>query len=98
MDARGIADVYIDDTKALTVDVENSKNFQRFKQATILVIHCAARDKHVNEPIPSEEMAARAKLITEAGAYEAKEILGWICNFRTLSVALHENKCVAWRK
>ena len=38
------------------------------------------------------------KLIAEARADEAKTILGWICNFITLSVALPENKFVAWRK
>ena len=27
-----------------------------------------------------------------------KTILGWICNLRTLSVTLPENKFVAWRK
>ena len=43
VDARGVADVYIDNTISLTVDVENSNNVQRLEQA----IHCAARDKHV---------------------------------------------------
>ena len=44
VDARGIADVYIDDTIALTVDVENSNNVQRLKQATLLAKYCSARD------------------------------------------------------
>ena len=52
----------------------------------------------MNEPITREVMAARAKLIAEAGADEVKTILDWICNFRTLSIALPENKFVAWRK
>ena len=98
VDARVIADVYIDDTIALTVDVENSNNIKSLKQVTLLAIHYAAMDKHVNEPITREEMAARANLIAEAGADEVKTILGWICNFRTLSVSLPENKFVACRK
>ena len=98
MDARGIADVYIDDTIVRTVDVENSNNVKRLKEATIMAIHCAARDYHVNEPIPRDSMAAREKLIAEAGADEVKTILGWICNFRTLSVALPEKTILAWRK
>ena len=98
VDARGVEDVYIDDTIALTVDVENSNNIKRLKQATLLAIHCASRDKHVNETIPREEMAARAKLISEEEADKVKTILGWICNFRTLSVSLPDNKFVAWRK
>ena len=52
VDARGTADVYIDDTIALTVDVEDSNNVQRLKQATLLAIHCAAQEKHNDEPIP----------------------------------------------
>ena len=54
VDARGIADVYIDNTIALTVDVENLNNVKRLEQANLLAIHCVARDKHVNEPIPRE--------------------------------------------
>ena len=42
IDARGTADVYIDDTIALPVDVEDSNNVQRLEQATLLDIHCAA--------------------------------------------------------
>ena len=61
VDARGTADVYIDDTIALTEDVEDSNNVQRLEQATLLAIHCAAREKHNDEPIPREEMAAREK-------------------------------------
>ena len=57
VDARGTADVYIDNTIFLTVDVEESNNVQRLDQATILVIHCAAREKYNDEPIPREEMA-----------------------------------------
>ena len=98
VDVRGIVGVYIDNTIALTVNVENSNNVKRIEQETILAIQCAARDKHLNETIPREEIAARAKLISEAGADEVKTILGWIWNFRTLSVALPENKFVAWRK
>ena len=42
---RGIADVYIDDTVALTVDLEGSDNVARLEQSTLLAIHCAAREK-----------------------------------------------------
>ena len=76
VDTRGTEDVYIDDTIDLTVDVENSNNIQRIEQTTLLDIHCASRDKHVNEPITREEIAARAKLIAEAGADEVKK--SWV--------------------
>ena len=42
VDARGTVDVYIDDTIALTVDVKDSNNAQRLKEATLLAIHCSA--------------------------------------------------------
>ena len=43
VDARRTADVYIEDTISLTVDVKDSNNVQRIKQATHLAIHCAAK-------------------------------------------------------
>ena len=58
VDAKGTADVYIDDTIALVVDVKGSDNVKRLEQGTLLAIHCAAREKHSDEPIPREEMAA----------------------------------------
>ena len=61
VDTRGIADVYIDDTIALQVDVEDSNNDKRIEQTTLLAIHCSAQEKHNDEPIQREEMAARAK-------------------------------------
>ena len=42
-------------------------------------------------------MVAREKLLAKAGAEEIKIILGWILNFRTLTIALSENKYVAWK-
>ena len=45
VDARCTVDVYIDDTIALTVDVEDTNNAQRLEQATLLSIHCASREK-----------------------------------------------------
>ena len=97
VDARGTADVYIDDTISLTLYVGDSNNVQRLDQATLLAIHCAAREEYNNELIPREEMAARAKLLAEAGAEEIKTILSWILNFRTLKIFLPDNKYVAWK-
>ena len=59
VDKRGTADVYIDDTIALTVDVEDSNDVQPLNQVTLLAIHCAAQEKHSDEPIPRGEIAAR---------------------------------------
>ena len=51
-DARGTADVYIDDAVSLTVDVKDSNNVQRLEQETLLAIHFASQEKHNDEPIP----------------------------------------------
>ena len=42
VDARGTADVYIDNTISLTVEIKDSNNVQHLKQATLLDIHCSA--------------------------------------------------------
>ena len=41
-------------------------------------------------------MVALEKLIAEWGLAETKIILGWLFNFRTLTVTLPEHECIAW--
>ena len=96
VDPKGMVDVYIDDTIGLTVDIPGSDHVTRLERATLLAIHIIARQKHLSEPIPREEMAALAKLLAEAGAEETKTILGWNFDFRQLLVSLPENKFIAW--
>ena len=98
INAKGVTDVYIDDTMALTVDIEGSCSAKRVEQETLLATHCAAREKHKNEPIPREEMAALVKLLAEAGAEEKKVILGWMINFKALTVSLPQNKHNTWKR
>ena len=93
---RGVTDVYIDDTVGLTVDIEDSDNIIRLERALLLAIHAAARPKDASEPIPREEMAALNKLLAEARLEEVKTILGWVFDFRRLTVSLPENKFTAW--
>eukprot|EP00985_Skeletonema_marinoi_P002393 scaffold1000_cov66-Skeletonema_marinoi.AAC.3 len=96
IDPRGTADVYIDDTIGLAVELEGADNSERLKLAILLAIHTAARQAHPNEPIPREEMAAIEKLLAESRCEEIKVILGWVLNFRMLQVLLPENKYIAW--
>ena len=96
VDPRGIAEVYIDDTLGLTVDIAGTNNDSRLEKSILLAIHVAARPKHPSEPIPREEMAALAKLIAESRCEEIKIYLGWELDFRRLLVSLPENKFVAW--
>ena len=96
IDPRGYADVYIDNTTGLTVDLPGTRNADRLEAATPLAIEVAARPNDANEPIPREKMVAEDKLKAEGGLSETKTILGWLFNFRTLTVSLPEHKYIAW--
>jgi len=96
VDPRGTADVYIDDTIGLAVELSGSMNSERLRRAILLAIHTAARSRHPDEPIPREEMAAIQKLLAEARCEEIKIVLGWLLNFRLLRISLPDNKFQAW--
>ena len=66
VDPRGVTDVYIDDTIGLCVDLPETNNAERLKNAILLAIHAAARPVHKEEPIPRDGMAALTKLLAEA--------------------------------
>jgi len=70
IDPRGYADVYIDDTTGLTVDLPGTKNAERLEAAIPLAIEVAARPNDPNEPIPREKMVAEDKLKAEGGLSE----------------------------
>ncbi len=93
---RGYADVYIDNTTGLTIDLPGTHNANRLKAAIPLAIKVAARPNDVNEPIPREPMVAQDKLKAEGGLAEMKVILGWHFNFWTLTITLPEHKHIAW--
>ena len=42
-------------------------------------------------------MVERAKLLAETGAEEIKIILGWILNFRNITISPPEKKYVSWK-
>jgi hypothetical protein len=96
VDPRGTVDCYIDDTIGLTVDLENTNNVTRMENVIPLAIHAIARPVHKHEPIPRDEMAAEQKFKAEGALEERKTILGWLFDLRRLTVALPENKFVAW--
>jgi hypothetical protein len=41
-------------------------------------------------------MVAKDKLLAEGGLLETKGILGWLFNFRTLTISLPEHKFIVW--
>jgi hypothetical protein len=96
VDPRGYADVYIDDTTGLCVDIPGTKHADRLEAAIPLAIEVAARPSDTNKPIPREAMVAQDKLKAEGGLSETKVILGWLFNFRTLTVSRPEHKYIAW--
>ncbi len=88
IDPRGTINCYIDDTIGITVDLDNTNK--------PLAIHAVSRPLHPHEPIPRDEMTAEQKRIAEGGLEETNTILGWFFNLRRMTVALPENKFVAW--
>jgi hypothetical protein len=82
VDPRGTTDVYINDTVALCVDLEDINNDYRLENATLLAITVAARPVHEAKLIHMEDMAALAKLLAKAGLKESKMILGLFFQFR----------------
>ena len=96
IDPHGFADVYIDNTTGLTVDLPGTLNANRLKAAIPLAIEVAAQPNDVDEPIPREPMVAQDKLKAEGGLAKLKVISGWLFNFRALTVSLPEHKHITW--
>jgi hypothetical protein len=96
IDPRGYADVYIDNTTGLTIDLPRTRNADRLEAAIPLAIKVAARHNDANQPIPREKMVAEDKLTMEGRLAEMKVILGWHFNFRTLTIPLPKHKYIAW--
>jgi hypothetical protein len=89
VDARGIVDLYIADFIGLTVDLDNTDNATRLERAPLLGLTAVSRE---------DDMDARNKLIAETGLSETKIILGWLLNFRTMTISLPENKFIAYSR
>jgi hypothetical protein len=94
VDPRGTIDLYIDDYCGLTVDIGD--NAFRLERAPLLALVSAAREVATTEPLPRDDMEARNKLIAEAGLTEIKTFLGWLIDFRRMTIALPENKYKAY--
>lgn len=90
----GASDVFVDDV--ITVFLDTEENRHRAPAAVPLAIHAVARPLHAHEPLPRENMLSLDKLDAEGGPSEVKCILGWIINFRELTIALPTEKFVAW--
>jgi len=98
VDARGIVDLYIDNFIGLTVDLDNTDNATRLERAPLLGLTVVSTEVSPFEPLPRDDMDARNKLIAEMGLSESKIILGWLLNFRTMTISLPENKFIAYSR
>ncbi len=98
VDARGIINVYIDDFIELTIDLEGTDSAIQLERAPLLGLTAVSREVSPFEPLPRDDMDAQAKLKAEPGLTETKIILGWLLNFRAMTIALPENKFIAYSR
>jgi len=94
VNSRGTVDLYIDDFCGLTVDIDD--NAVHLKRAPLLALVSAAQEVAEIEPLPRDDIEARPKLIAEAGLTEIKIFLGWLIDFRWMTIALPDNKFHAY--
>jgi hypothetical protein len=92
--SRGTVDLYIDNFCGLMVDIDD--NATRLERAPLLALVSAAREVTEIEPLPRNDIEARPKLIAEAGLTKIKTFLGWLIDFRRMTIALPNNKFHAY--
>jgi hypothetical protein len=89
-------DVYNNDTIRLTVGLPDTDNANQMECAPFLGIYTAERPVDHQELILRNKMAAKVILSTEGALEEQKISLGWYFDLRQLTIALPENKLIAW--
>ena len=94
VDSRGIVDLYIDDFCGLTVDIDD--NATRLERAPLLALVSAAQEVAEIEPLSQDVIEAQPTLIAEAGLTKIKTFLGWLIDFRRMTIALPNNKFHAY--
>jgi hypothetical protein len=62
IDHQGYANVYIDDTTGLTLDLPGTRKADHLEAAIPLAIEIAAHPNDINKPIPREPLVAQDKL------------------------------------
>jgi len=74
----------------LTVDIGD--NAIPLERAPLLALGSAAREVATTKPLLRDDIEARNKLVAEAGLTEIKTFLGWLIDFRWMTIALPDNK------
>lgn len=93
---RGTHEMYFDNLIGLGIDLPDTDNVEQAQRAPLLAIHTCTRPLLPKEPLPRETLAAKAKVIVEAGVTEEKTILGWKWDLRRLIISLPYNKYDKW--
>ncbi len=70
----------------------------RLKQAPLLGVSATSREVSKFKSLPWDDMDAQAKLIARTGLSEQKVILGWMPDYRWMTITLPENKFVTYSK
>jgi hypothetical protein len=89
-------DIYIDDLISLGLDLQDCNNRLRLEAAPLLAIDACSCRIHDNEPIPCHNMATLHKLTKEGHLKKTKMILGWLWDFRLLTISIHIKKVKVW--
>jgi hypothetical protein len=89
-------DNYIDDQLSVGVDIGD--NITRLAAAGPLALHVIGRPLADCEPIPRDDLLSLKKFFAEAAPEEIKIVLGWLINAWELTVALPQDKYVAWSR
>ena len=84
----------IDDTVAIGQDLNGI--IPRLVACILLSFHLVFRPLSKFESIPRDEAAAVAKLISEGGLEETRQILGCLYDTRRLLISLPDSKTFAW--
>jgi hypothetical protein len=94
IDDIGKADIYIDDTIGVALDIGDNANC--VSAAIPLAIHTLACPLDPLDEIPREEIISLKKFSAEGRPSELKTVLGWIINSRSLSISLPMDKHNEW--
>jgi hypothetical protein len=90
----GSVDVFIDDTGTLFIDTPS--NTARAPKAVLIATATLARPVSPDEPLPRETLLSLDKYMAEGHPDEIKSMLGWILDFRPLTIPLPPGKHATW--
>ena len=93
-DGKPMFDCYLDDLFGVSRAIDKA----RLEAVLPFVLHLIGRPVEAGTPesLPRDSLIAVSKFLAEAKASEAKVILGWLVNTRSMTVSLPSDKHRAW--